>query len=211
MMSELFEEHFAPDPDSEEYKKQCSPRKRFVKLSSNQDAGLLLKIENIKQIKETLEHEASSDDESTSNRYLKLELANKELEINDLTTKLATFETIIDSMNRYDETMNVIKNNINIYDSMIKEVNTVSYHELVKKEIKDIKSYELPTKNNLPVNVLNAFETMYSNLSATEKNKAKEFHTILFNKNRMTNITFYLETLFGSIILVLYMYYFLFL
>jgi hypothetical protein len=210
-MSEMYEEHFAPDPDTEEFKMGSGPKRRIVTHSDNTEVVKLLKKENLQQIKDALENESSDDDEETSNRYLRLELVNKELDIDVLTNKLSTLQVIVDEMNTFNDAINTINNNITLYNELINDYNTEPYHDLIKKEIKGIKPYHTVFSNILPINVHDAFYSTYEEASAIEKKKAKEFHDIIFYKNKMSNMLCYLETFFGIIILFLYAYYFLFL
>ena len=208
-MSEVYEEHFAPDPDSEEFKKGSGPKRRFVTRSDNTDVAKHLKKENLQQIKDALEDESSDDDEETKNRYLKLELVNKELEIDDLKTKLSTLQVIVDEMNTFDDTINTINDNISVYDDMINNCNTIPYLNIVKKKITGIKSYTTINSNILPINVYKALYRTYEELCVLEKKKSKEFNDTMFYKNKMPNILCYVETFFGIVILLLYVYYFL--
>lgn len=207
----MYEEHFAPDPDTEEFKMGSGPKRRIVTRSDTTEVVQLLKKENLQQIKDALENESSDDDEETSNRYLRLELVNKELDIDDLKTKLSTLQVIVDEMNTFNDAINTINNNITLYNELINDYNTEPYHDLIKKEIKGIKPYHTVFSNILPINVHDAFYRTYEEASAIEKKKAKEFHDTIFYKNKMSTMLCYLETFFGIIILFLYAYYFLFL
>ena len=210
-MSEMYEEHFAPDPDTEEFKMGSGPKRRIVTRSDNTEVVKLLKKENLQQIKDALENESSDDDEETSNRYLRLELVNKELDIDVLTNKLSTLQVIVDEMNTFNDAINTINNNITLYNELINDYNTELYLNLIKKKIEGIKPYSTVISNILPINVHDAFYNAYEEASAIEKKKAKEFHDTIFYKNKMSNMLCYLETFFGIIILFLYAYYFLFL
>ena len=208
-MSQVYEEHFAPDPDTEEFKMDCGPKRRFVTRSDNTEVAKHLKKENLQQIKDTLENESSDDDEETKNRYLKLELVNKELEIDDLKSKLSTLQVIVDDMNTFDSVIETINNNITVYDDMINDCNTIPYLNLVKKKITGIKSYSTINSSMLPINVHKALYRTYDELCVLEKKKSKEFNDTMFYKNKMPNILCYVETFFGIVILLLYLYYFL--
>jgi len=208
-MSEVYEEHFAPDPDSEEFKKGSGPKRRFVTRSDNTDVAKHLKKENLQQIKDALEDESSDDDEETKNRYLKLELVNKELEIDDLKTKVSTLQVIVDEMNTFNDTINTINNNITIYDDMINNCNTIPYLNTIKKNITGIKSYTTIDTSMLPINVHKTLYRSYKELCVVEKRKSKEFHDTMFYKDKMHNVICYVETFFGIVILLLYAYYFL--
>lgn len=208
-MTESYEEHFAPEPDSEEFKMNTGPMKRYATRSQTNDVAKKLKMENIQQIKEKLENETSSDDEDTRNRYIKLELANKLIEIDELEAKVKSLQLIVDTMNTFNTLIDIIKNNTKLYDELIKNLNNLSYHDLVKKEIEGIKPYEEMNTNSLPVHVSAMFTSIYITMSCAEKKKAKEFHDILYYKNKMTRLAFYVESFFGVILFILYVYYYL--
>jgi hypothetical protein len=208
-MSQVYEEHFAPDPDTDEFKMGSGPKRRFVTRSDSTEVAKHLKKENLQQIKDALENESSDDDEETKNRYLKLELVNKELEIDDLKTKVSTLQVIVDEMNTFNDTIETINNNITVYDDMINNCNTIPYLNIVKKKITGIKSYTTIDSSMLPINVYKALHSTYEELRVLEKKKSKEFDDTMFYKNRMPNVLCYVETFFGIVILLLYLYYFL--
>ena len=138
-MAEIVEE-FAPESHTNEFKKVSTlTNKRYATRSVSNSIVENLKKENLLQIQEALA-DSDSDDESRI-RYLKLDIANKELELIELKEKYEKAEKIINVLNEFNKAFDIIDNNLNYYTILNDELTSRNYREIMKKEIENIKSH----------------------------------------------------------------------
>jgi hypothetical protein len=196
-MAEIVEE-FAPESHTNEFKKVSTlTNKRYATRSVSNSIVENLKKENLLQIQEALADSDSDSDDESRIRYLKLNIANKELELIELKEKYEKAEKIINVLNEFNKVFDIIDNNLNYYTILNDELTSTNYREIMKKEIENIKSHSLPDEYQLiPKHIRNSSLYMYNLREDHERNLAKKFHDKIFYNNKMdslySKIQFYL-------------------
>lgn len=206
------EEHFAPnadatsDADSDSVTSVESvemPVKRYATRSQNATKVVKnLKEENLKLIKDKIKKE-----ESEQLRYLVLDNANKDFEIENLQLENMKFTSIVNPLHEYEEAFKKFEKNIAVYERLIEEISFKDYNSLIMSESHEVVVVEKPT-------VLidefayceHALNTIYTNKYSKQKLLCETFHekliTKTIEKKRMFTLYDY------GIILVLYTVYF---
>ena len=201
MPSEIVEivEEFAP----ENFDFNMNPQKKRYALRSSTNTNSLIK-ENLQQIQNSL-NDSDSDDENEKNRYLKLELANKELEILELKEKNDALEKVTNALKEYNAVLEVVFKNVDEYEKLCKSLNYSNYREIVKKEMILIKPHKLPDSMDLiPLYIRTSCKYVYTLKSGVEKSYADKINkTSYYNETLLM-----LQKLFTGVIIILYIYYF---
>jgi hypothetical protein len=110
-----FVEEFAPE--SYDHNISVSTKRYATKSSLNTDS---LKKDNLIQILESLDESDSDDDNKV--RYLKLDLANKELETIELKEKIANLEKMNSAINDINTVLETVFKNSEDYDDLYKKI-----------------------------------------------------------------------------------------
>jgi len=197
-----FVEEFAPESYDHNI---CVSTKRYATQSSlNTDS---LKKENLIQIQESLD-ESDSDDDSKI-RYLKLDLANKELEIIELKEKIANLEKMNSAIYDINTVLETVFKNSEDYDDLYKKIDNYDLRELIKKEMLIIKPHALPKSLDiLPKYIQTSCRHLYNKKKEDEKHYAIKFQNSVFYKNQFDEFLFHIQILLTIILILLYTYYF---
>jgi hypothetical protein len=199
-MSE-YEEHFAPNASegSDNESIEEKPMKRYATRSQNETSNITsLKKENIKLVKEKIKK-----DESEQVRYLSLDNATKEVEIEELKEIIKKYEMLIKPIKQFEEVIKKIDKNNSVYMSLIGKVNSTNYKDLMVAESQQIEVVTLPTLEIPEIqNTLNALQNSYNVKKATQDVNRENFHEILFwnATSKKRKLYFYIETFIGFII-----------
>jgi hypothetical protein len=180
------------------------PSKKRYALRSTVSTNSLVK-ENLKQIQESLND--SDDDSKDENkvRYLKLDLANKELEILELKEKNDALEKVTKAMKEYNDVLEVVFKNVEEYEKLCKSLTHLNYREIVKKEMIVIKPHKLPESMDvLPLHIRTSCNYVYTLKKSLEKDYADKINKMSYFNESLLNI----QKLFTVIIITLYIYYF---
>ena len=194
-------EEFAPENFDHN---SMEKKKRYVLRSSGDVTSL--KKEALKQIQNSLSDSDSDDDENVNrNRYLKLDLANKELEILELKEKNDTLKKIENALKEYNTVLEIVFKNVEEYEKLCKSMTHLNYRDIVKKEMLVIKPHKLPESMEiLPLHIRTSCNYVYTLKKGIEKDYADKINKISYYNESLLN----LQKLFTVIIIVLYIYYF---
>lgn len=168
-----YEEDFAPEEIPE------MPTKRFAQSSSGSEAiAKKLKIDNLNQVKEAIKK-----DESEQVRYLSLDNATKDIEIQELKEKLEASQQIFKTIENFEKSLNLIEQNKKIYTNLHKNMELKNYQELMNMEMEQItinKMPEVPSNHEdiLP-NVITSLKGKYNTERQEEHIIRNKFHTQL--------------------------------
>lgn len=214
-----FEEHFAPnacmisDDESvssvESVESVEMPVKRYATRSQNASKVIKsLKEDNLKMVKDKLKK-----DESEQVRYLSLDNATKDIEIENLQLAIMDYERIIKPMKQYEESFKNIEKNIQTYNRLIDEVISKEYSDLLMSE-----SHEIIVINKPVVDVpeikycINSLDTIYTNKYNLQTKLCNEFHEKMLqesiNKRRLYKVIDYSIILSLIILYICSQYYF---
>ena len=207
-----FEEHFAPNAcdnsDNESISSSDSresvelPVKRYATRSQNANTVIkTLKEDNLKMIKEKLKK-----DESEQLRYLSLDNASKDVEIENLQLEIMKYESIMKPILMYEEAFKNFEKNFQTYKRLIDEVPSKEYNELIMSEAKDI---VLVVKPDIIIPEIKysseSLEDVYTTKQNLQKKLSDEFHEKMFHasikKRRMYKVIDY-----SLIVLLIFMY-----
>ena len=164
-----------------------------------------LKKENLTQILEKKNNATTKEEERI--HYLQLELANKELVIYEMATKMEKLEKIVSLLNDYESAIKIVRSNISIYNDLISRVHSLDFGSIMRKEMLDIKEHSFVA--NLDVfhqTSKNTLLNSYISAVKEEFNLREEFYKKV---NSYKHNTFYLllgESLVGLLILIYYIY-----
>jgi len=214
-----FEEHFAPNTcmisDDESVSSDESvesvemPVKRYATRSQNASKVIKsLKEDNLKMVKDKLKK-----DESEQVRYLSLDNATKDIEIENLQLAIMDYERIIKPMKQYEESFKNIEKNVQTYKRLIDEVISKEYSDLLMSE-----SHEIIVINKPVIDVpeikycINSLDTMYTNKYNLQTKLCNEFHEKMLqesiNKRRLYKVIDYSIILSLVILYICSQYYF---
>ena len=168
-----YEEHFAPDEVPE------MPTKRFAQPSSGSEAIVKkLIVENLKKVKESIKK-----DESEQARYLSLDNASKDIEIQELKEQLEKVQQIFKTIENFEKSLNLIQQNKNIYTNLYKNMELKNYQELMNMEMEQITINKIPEvlpehEDILPI-VITSLKEKYNSERQEEMTIRNQFHTQL--------------------------------
>lgn len=192
-------EEFAP----ENFDHNISPKKRYA-LRSTANISSLRK-DNLKQIQNALNDTDNESDDENKVRYLKLDLANKELEILELKEKNDALEKVTKAMKEYNDVLEIVFKNVEEYDKLCKSLTYSNYREIVKKEMLLIKPHKLPESMDiLPLHIRTSCNYVYTLKKNVEKNYADKINKTSYYNEALLNV----QKLFTVVIITLYIYYF---
>ena len=211
-----FEEHFAPntcmisdDESVSSVESMVVPVKRYATRSQNASKVIKsLKEDNLKMVKDKLKK-----DESEQVRYLSLDNATKDIEIENLQLAIMDYEKIIKPMKQYEEVFKNIEKNIQTYKRLIDEVNSKEYSDLIMSESQEIIIITKPVIDVPELNYcFNSLDNVYSNKHILQTKMSNEFHEKMFlasiSKRRLYKIIDYSIILCLIILYVYIQYYF---
>ena len=193
-------EEFAP----ENFDHNISPKKRYALRSTANISSL--KKDNLRQIQNALNDSDDDDDKNDDkNRYLKLDLANKELEILELKEKNDALEKVTNAMKEYNAVLEIVFKNVEEYEKLCKSLTYSNYREIVKKEMILIKPHKLPHSIDiLPLHIRTSCNYVYILKKNVEKDYADKINKTSYYNEALLN----LQKIFTVIIITLYIYYF---
>jgi hypothetical protein len=185
------------------------PVKRYATRSQNASKVIKsLKEDNLKMVKDKLKK-----DESEQVRYLSLDNATKDIEIENLQLAIMDYERIIKPMKQYEESFKNIEKNVQTYKRLIDEVISKEYSDLLMSE-----SHEIIVINKPVIDVpeikycINSLDTMYTNKYNLQTKLCNEFHEKMLqesiNKRRLYKVIDYSIILSLVILYICSQYYF---
>jgi len=202
------EEYFAVNAlDDSDYSSDDSeyPVKRYA--SAVENAELIarnLKAENLKQLQNQLKK-----DESEQVRYLSLDNATMAIEIIELKHKIELLEKITKPFESFEEILKTFEKNSLIYETLIDEVNSRDYKELMNSEIQKITPTPPPTLDipELP-HIVNILNYTYSAKKSVEEKSREKFHDAIFWKATLSKHQMFraVELIFGVVTFILFIY-----
>jgi len=195
-------EEFAPE--NFDHASASTKTKRYALRSTANITSL--KKDNLRQIQKSLtDYDSDDADDESKNRYLKLDLANKELEILELKEKNEALEKISNALKEYNSVLEIVFKNIEEYEKLCKSLNHSNYREIVKKEMLVIKPHKLPDSMDiLPLHIRTSCNYVYTLKKNVEKDYADKINKTSYYNESLLN----LQKLFTVIIITLYIYYF---
>jgi hypothetical protein len=204
------EEHFAPnalcDSDNEtisSIESVAVPVKRYATRSQNAPTVIkYLKEDNIKQMKQKLK-----DEESEQIRYLSLDVASKEVEIQELQDTITKYEAILIPIKMYEEAFKNFEKNASTYKRLIDEVNSKEYNKLIMCESQEIIMVQKPEIKVVDFKYsISSLEHIYNLKYNEQQNLTNELHEKMIlasiKKRRMYMLMDY------SIIIIILLIYF---
>ena len=210
-----FEEHFAPNTcmisDDESVGSIDSveiPVKRYATRSQNASKVIKsLKEDNLKMVKDKLKK-----DESEQVRYLSLDNATKDIEIENLQLVIMDYEKIIKPMKQYEEAFKNIEKNVQTYKRLIDEVISKEYSDLLMSESQEIIVINKPVIDVSEIKYcINSLDTIYTNKYNLQTKLCNEFHEKMLqesiNKRRLYKVIDY-SIILSLIILYVYIQYY---
>jgi hypothetical protein len=199
-----FEEEFAPE--SYDHTTNLSPKRYAVKSSVNTD---LLKKENLKLIKDYLNDSDEDSDEDEKIRYLKLDLANKELEIIELKEKVSRLEKMNNVINEINTVLETVFKNNEEYEKLCDSMNSSNFRDIIKKEMQLIKPHSLPESFGiLPLYIQTSCKYVYNIKNEVEKEYSTKIQDKIFYSNKFNEVLFYIQFALTIILALIYIYYF---
>ena len=211
-----FEEHFAPNTcmisDDESVSSVESvemPVKRYATRSQNASKVIKsLKEDNLKMVKDKLKK-----DESEQVRYLSLDNATKDIEIENLQLAIMDYERIIKPMKQYEESFKNIEKNVQTYKRLIDEVISKEYSDLIMSESQEIIVINKPVIDVPEIKYcINSLDTIYTNKYNLQTKLCSEFHEKMLqesiNKRRLYKVIDYSIILSLVILYICSQYYF---
>lgn len=199
-----FEEDFAPE--SYDHTMNLSPKRYATKSSVNTDS---LKKENLKLIQDFLNDSDSDSDEDEKIRYLKLDLANKEIEIIELKEKLSRLEKMSSLINETNTVLETVFKNTEEYEKLCDSMNSSNFREIIKKEMQLIKPHSLPESfNTLPQYIQTSCKYVYNIKNEVEKEYSSKIQDKVFYSNKFNEVLFYIQFGLTIILALIYIYYF---
>ena len=180
-MSSTYEEHFAPESDNESVTSVESteiPVKRYViRTSDHDEVALKLKMENLALIKERVKK-----GEAEQVRYLSLDNATKDVEIQELKTQISRLETIVNLIQEFEEAISTTEENNLKYKTLLTDITRVNYRSMMTEEGKQITRVSLPSSEDgseYP-KVMIALEYMFVIQKKAEDSLRNKFHDAIF-------------------------------
>jgi len=199
-----FEEDFAPE--SYDHTMNLSPKRYATKSSVNTDS---LKKENLKLIQDYLNDSDSDSDEDEKIRYLKLDLANKEIEIIELKEKVSRLEKMNRVINEMNTVLETVFKNTDEYEKLCDSMNSSNFRDIIKKEMLLIKPHSLPELfDTLPQYIQTSCRYVYNIKNEVEKEYSTKIQDKVFYSNKFNEVLFYIQVVFTIILVFLYLYYF---
>ena len=183
----------------------ASPPKRFcASISSEEKAKRKrdLEMENLQNI---IDDEYDDDDDQSINtdpqiskleeriHYLKLELANKELEIIALKEAQEPLNASDKALVDFLHAINIIETNITKYTELTNNVRLTSFAELIRMETRLVKTQELPNLTPLAGYIRNILMTHYKIIQEEETQMRDIFHNYLIFEKSKANIILFLK------------------
>jgi len=174
------EEHFAPnalyDSDTEtisSIESVAVPVKRYATRPQNASTVIkYLKEENIKQMKRALNKE-----ETEQIRYISLDNASKEVEIQELKDEIKKYEAALIPFKMYEEVLKNFDKNIQTYKRLIDEVNSKDYRELIMCESQEIIMVQKPVIEVTEFKyTYSSLENIYNLKYNEQQNLSNELH-----------------------------------
>ena len=210
-----FEEHFAPntcmisdDESVSSVESTVVPVKRYATRSQNASKVIKsLKEDNLKMVKDKLKK-----DESEQVRYLSLDNATKDIEIENLQLVIMDYERIIKPMKQYEEAFKNIEKNVQTYKRLIDEVISKEYSDLLMSESQEIIVINKPVIDVSEIKYcINSLDTIYTNKYNLQTKLCNEFHEKMLqesiNKRRLYKVIDY-SIILSLIILYVYIQYY---
>jgi len=206
----IVEEHFAhnaldnSDTDSISSIETVEvPVKRYATRPQNASTVIkYLKEENVKQMRTALNKE-----ESEQIRYLSLDNASKDVEIQELKDEIKKYEAALIPFKMYEEVFKNFQKNLQTYKRLIDEVNNKDYRELIMCESHEIIMVQKPEIEVTEFKYnYSSLENIYNIKYNEQQNLSNELHekmmVVSIKKRRMYMLMDY------SIIIVIILIYF---
>jgi hypothetical protein len=206
----IVEEHFAhnaldnSDTDSISSIETVEvPVKRYATRPQNASTVIkYLKEENVKQMRTALNKE-----ESEQIRYLSLDNASKDVEIQELKDEIKKYEAALIPFKMYEEVFKNFQKNLQTYKRLIDEVNNKDYRELIMCESHEIIMVQKPEIEVTEFKYnYSSLENIYNIKYNEQQNLSNELHEKMMvasiKKRRMYMLMDY------SIIIVIILIYF---
>jgi len=164
-----------------------------------------LKKENLTHILEKKNNASTKEEERI--HYLQLELANKELAIYEMATKMEKLEKIVSLLNDYESAIKIVRSNIISYNDLTSRVHFLDFGSIMRKEMSDIKEHSFTANLDVfPKNSKAILLNSYIGAVKEEFNAREKFYKKV---NSYKHNTFYLilgEGIAGLLILIYYIY-----
>jgi hypothetical protein len=202
-----------------------SPPKRFCASISSEERATRkrkLEIENLQNIIDD-EYDSEDDDLTSSNtdhqnskleeriHYLKLELANKELEIIALKEAQEPLNASDKALVNFLHAINIVETNITKYTELTNNVRLTPFAELIRMETRLVKPHEDPNLNSLAGYIQNILMKHYTAIQDEETQMRDIFHNYLIFEKSKANCILFLKLagiLIGMVFLIFVAIYF---
>jgi len=196
-----YEEHFATSSDDES---SIKPVRRYATRSKSTVVDQLKK-ENLEQV---LEKKCSATNKHEERiHYLQLDLANKEIVIQEMIVKMEKLEKIYSVLNDYEIAIKIARSNIICYNNLLNSVSTVDVGTLMRKELVDIKEHKFIIEmNEFPGAAKDTMIHIYTDTTETEGKVRDKFYAKLNSSRQKNYIVFLLEGIIGALLFLYYIY-----
>ena len=179
-----------------------SPKRFCASISSEEKTKRKrdLEIENLQNI---IDNEYDCEDDQSINtdpqiskleervHYLRLELANKELEIIALKEAQEPLNASDKALVDFLHAINIIETNITKYTELTNNVRITSFAELIRMETRLVKTQEPPNLTPLAGYIRNILMTHYNIIQEEETQMRDIFHNyLIFEKSKANCILF---------------------
>lgn len=232
-MEPQFEEYFAPntlgntsgntsgdESDQTFVKRHSVKRKRFATYVGNTPDKINkiikeLTTENLQQIINNKSYDSDVEADKLEQRihYLKLELASKTLDIEELKKELEDKSKITKSITELQNTLEIMDENTTEYNRILHSIhlmNAFTYKLtpdfLIRADFKNIKSYTFPSVADLPNNIILVFRTEKNHIELQNSIIYKKIidKKELYSKIHVVNLVILSFIIFLSVLLSLY-------
>jgi hypothetical protein len=202
------------------------PPKRFCASISSEERATRkrkLEIENLQNIIDD-EYDSEDNDSMGSSythrdnskleeriHYLKLELANKELEIIALKEAQEPLNASDKALVNFLHAINIVETNITKYTELTNNVRLTPFAELIRMETRLVKPHQDPNLNSLAGYIQNILMKHYTAIQDEERQMRDIFHNYLIFEKSKANCILFLKLagiLIGMVVLIFVAIYF---
>ena len=197
-----YEEHFATSDD--EISSEIIPVRRYVTRSivNNVDK---LKKENLEQI---IEKKMTGDTKHEERiHYMQLDLANKELVIQEMISKIEHLEKVHAILYDFETAIKIARSNILCYNILRSTVSKADIASLMRKELSDIKEHRFSIDMEaFPPNVKDTLINIYTDTKAEELVIRDSFYAKIHTSKKKLFYILILEGVAGTLLFMFYIY-----